>query len=279
MESTYLNEIQKAPFLFLKDHPWDYFKPVSDTLNKSTNGNLCDEETFFKTFMSELNIQYINAMIKKTVYNNSCDNYIVRDQKREHLEQIMKGLYNDYAQHLSFNQKEQFAVLNKIVIDYCVKTILTELDVRFKYMRDKFSQLEPLPPPINTNTSGSRLFLPFVNNEKLFFNNDLEKDQKVKDQKSESNIFSQKIISSPSPLPIQPQLNYQPYYFTDDRKNMYAKQKSITNDILPVKYQNNPNYPDNSYPAHDYSLFHSSPAPAPINYYIPKTDSTRSRPY
>ena len=70
MESTYLNEIQKAPFLFLKDHPWDYFKPVSDTLDKSTNGNLCDEETFFKTFMSELNIQYINAMIKKTVYNN-----------------------------------------------------------------------------------------------------------------------------------------------------------------------------------------------------------------
>jgi len=36
---------------------------------------------------------------------------------------------------------------------------------------------------------------------------------------------------------------------------MYAKEKSITNDILPVKYQNNPNYPDNSYPSHDYSLF------------------------
>jgi hypothetical protein len=90
MESNYLSDVQKSPFLFLQDHPWDYYKPISDTLNNSTSGQICDDETFYRTFMSEMNRDYINSMIKKTIYNNSCDNYIVRDQNTYHLEQIMK---------------------------------------------------------------------------------------------------------------------------------------------------------------------------------------------
>ncbi len=160
MESAYLSDIQKSPFLFLQDHPWDYYKSMSNTLNNTIDKQICDDETFYRTFMSEINREYINSMIKKTVYNNSCNKYIVRDQKREHLEQIMRGLYNDYAQHLPFKQKEQFAVLNKIVIDYCVKTILTEIEFRFKYMHDKFSPLEPLPIPTNTSIVGSKSYLP-----------------------------------------------------------------------------------------------------------------------
>jgi hypothetical protein len=160
MESSYLTDIQKAPFLFLQDHPWDYYKPISDKINNQIEKPICDNETFYRTFMSEKNREYINSMIKKTVYNNSCDKYIVRDQKSEHLEQIMKGIYHDHAQHLLFRQKEQFAVLNKLVINYCVKTILTEIEFRFKYMRDKFSPLEPLPTPINTSIIGSKSFLP-----------------------------------------------------------------------------------------------------------------------
>ena len=290
MESSYLNEIQKSPFLFLKDHPWDYFNPISNVLNTSKNGNFCDEDTFYRTFMSESNIQYINYMIKKTVYNNSCDRYIVTDQKREHLQQIMKGLYSDYAQHLPFNQKEQFSILNKIIIDYCVKTILTELDVRFKYIRDKNTPLEPLPPPINTSTSGSKSFLPSLTyNSTINFNTDNSTDLESTNLESTNlesttsdkipDIFDQKIISSPSSLPIKPQINYQPYYFTDERTNMYAKDKIITTNAPPTKFYNNPNNPDNSFEHHGYATYKSAPAPAPINYFIPVSNSSRSKPF
>ena len=292
MESNYLSDVQKSPFLFLQDHPWDYFKPISNTLNNSVSGQVCDEETFYRTFMSELNMDYINKMIKKTVYNNSCDNYIVRDQKREHLEQIMKGLYNDYAQHLPFNQKQQFTVLNKVVIDYCVKTILTEIDVRFKYMRDKFSPLDPLPAPINTSTIGSKSFLPTISavyDNTLNFNKSLPLDrtqgqgQQVPSQSpspsstSSINIFDQKIIN---PQANPQSLSYQPYYFTDERTNMFAKQKSITTNPVKTTRYNNPDYPDDSFPKHSnqmYSNYVSTPAPAPINYYIPTSEQTRSR--
>ena len=273
MDISYLNDIRKSPFLFLADHPWDYYNSVSTILNNSKNENICDDETFYRTFMSEINMQYINNMIKKTVYNNSCDKYIVRDQKREHLSQIMKGLYNDNAQHLQFNQKEQFGVLNKIVIDYCVGTILSELESRFKYIRDKFSPLEPLPAPINTSSTGSKSFLPSLSTTYNFNvdSSDINRDSPT--------IFEDKIIDTNEKLPIQPQLNFQPYYFTDDKTNMFAKEKILTTENIPITRQNNPNNFDNSYLANKFSQYKSSPSPAMANYYVPKTDNTRSRPY
>jgi len=283
MESTYLSDLQKSPFLFLQDHPWDYYKPIANTLNTSTSGQICDEETFYRTFMSERNRDYINLMIKKTVYNNSCDNYIVRDQKREHLEQIMKGLYNDHAQHLPFNQKEQFATLNKLVIDYCVKIILTEIDFRFKYMRDKFSPLEPLPTPINTSTTGSRSFLPTMStiyDPTLYFNKSLPQTPAPGPAPGTTqDVFSTKIITNAA---NPTSLNYQPYYFTDDRTNMFAKEKQITTTkTIPTRFYT-ADYPDLSYPVHDHKMWTgyqttSNPAPAPVNYYIPQSEQTRSR--
>jgi len=300
MESNYLSDIQKSPFLFLQDHPWDYFKPISKTLNDSTSGKICDEETFYRTFMSEINRDYINLIIKKTVYNNSCDNYIVRDQKREHLEQIMKGLYNDYAQHLPFNQKEQFATLNKLVIDYCVKTILNEIDSRFKYMRDKFSPLEPLPTPINTSVTGSKSFLPTMSqvyNPALNFNTLGPRSgpapspgpiQGLAPGPAPSpglgvapDVFDQKILMD-SMNSMKANLEYKPYYFTDDRTNMFARQKEITTaKNTPTRFYTadfdslGQSYLRNDHQA--YKPYVSTPAPAPVNYYIPESQQTRSR--
>jgi hypothetical protein len=281
MESTYLSDIQKSPFLFLQDHPWDYYKPIANTLNTSTSGQICDDETFYRTFMSEINRDYINSMIKKTVYNNSCDNYIVRDQKREHLEQIMKGLYNDYAQHLPFNQKQQFSVLNKLVVDYCVKSILSEINIRFKYMRDKFSPLEPLPTPINTSTTGSRSFLPTMSSiydPTLYFNKSLPTSPAPGPTSGPSqDVFNTKIITN-SADPTN--LTYQPYYFTDEKTNMFAKQKSVTTNPTKTTRFYTPDYPDLSYPVREHKLwtgYVSNPAPAPVNYYIPQSEQTRSR--
>lgn len=215
MESTFLNDIEKAPFLFLNDHPWDYFSPISNVIDKGGKKTICDDETFRRTFLSELNIEYINLAIKKTIYNNTCDRYIVTDQKREHLIQIMEGIYHDYAQHLPFNQKEQFNTLNKLVIDYCVKTIIVELDTRYKYMRDKFSPLELLPSPINTSKSGSKSFIPLITSN---YNLNNYIDTPIKSQQK-PDIFNKKVIT--------PQLNYKTYNFTNDNSNMFSKIKKI----------------------------------------------------
>ena len=282
MENSYMQDIQKNPFLFLKDHPWDYFTPIANVLNTSKSGNICDDETFLRTFMSESNMDYINNMIKKTVYNTSCDKYIIRDQKQEHLQQIMKGIYNYNAQHLPFNQKEQFNILNNLVIDHCVKNILNEINVRFKFIQYQNTPLEPLPQPINTSTSGKKSFLPSLTyNSTINYNKDSSTAEPISSgRKSKridtSTIFEQKIIQSSAPAPApETQFNYQPYYFTDRNTNMYAKEKLVTTSIEPTKFYNNPNVEDSSFKRNDHANYKSVAAPAPINYFIPLQESSR----
>ena len=261
MDNSYMNDIQKNSFLFLKDHPWDYFTPIANVLNTSKNENLCDDETFLRTFMSQLNIEYINNMIKKKVYNSSCDKYIIRDQNEDHLQQIMKGIYNFNAQHLPFNQKEQFNILNNIVIEHCVKNILSEINVRFKFIQYQNTPLQPLPQPINTSSTGKKSFTP-----SLTYNSTV--NYATNTSPAEPTIFEQKIIQSPSPGP-SPQFTYQPYYFTDTNTNMYAKEKELSTNTPPTKFYNNPNFKDNSFKRHDHANYKSAQAPAPVNYFIP----------
>lgn len=279
MENSYMQDIQKNPFLFLKDHPWDYFSPIANVLNTSKSGNLCDDETFLRTFMSQLNIEYINNMIKKNVYNNSCDQYIIRDQNEDHLQQIMKGIYNFNAQHLPFNQKEQFNILNNLVIEHCVKNILSEIDVRFKFIQYQNTPLQPLPPPINTSSSGKKSFSPSLTyNSTINYNIDTPSSSEF--DSTFSTIFDQKIIQSPTPTPApgpapSQQFTYQPYYFTDRNTNMYAKEKELSTNTPPTKFYNNPNFEDNSFKRYDHANYKSAQAPAPVNYFIPNSEQSR----
>ena len=142
-------------------------------------------------------------------------------------------------------------------------------------MRDKFSPLQTLPSPINTNTAGSKSFLPSITN---IYHPDLKIINKS-DKEETNDIFSKKVISNSSTLPTRQKIDFQQYYFADDKTNMFAKEKKLTTVPPKIIFNNNPNYPDNSFPVHEYSSYTSSPAPASINYYVPVTDNTRSIPY
>ena len=233
MESKFLNDIQKAPFLFLNDHPWDYFSPISKVIDNSQVNNICDDETFYTTFMSELNIQYLNMIIKKTVYNNNCNNYIITDQKKEHMIQIMKGIYNDNAQHLNFDQKKQFNILNKLVIDYCVDTILKELNIRYKYFKDKFGPLELLPPPISTSIAGSKSFLPKISSKYKI-------EDIYKNNKSNLEIIDNINETSYKKIYNNNENEYGNILLTNDRNNMFLDNKNITDKNIKTDYYYQP---------------------------------------
>jgi hypothetical protein len=180
-------------------------------------------------------------MIKKTVYNNDCNKYIIRDQKEEHLKQIMKGIYNDNAQHLNFDQKKQFNILNKLVIDYCVDTILKELEMRNKFVKDKFSPLELLPPPINTSISGSKSYLPIISSKYKI-------EDIYQNKKDEVHIESQRELDNDS-APIN-NITYNQLNFPNDRNNMFLETKNMTeNNIKTQTYykpQSTPGFYDNN---------------------------------
>lgn len=161
--NNYMNDIQKAPFLFLQNHPQDFNTPMKRVLSKGKTIG-CDDQIMQNTFFSQLNIDYINNRVMKTVYNNSCEKFIIRKQKSEHLYQIMESIWEDHAQHMSTGQKEQIMILNNLVIDFCVDTILEEIKTRTLYLRDKFAKPMTLPDPINDSIAGTKSYAPQLSN-------------------------------------------------------------------------------------------------------------------
>jgi len=130
-------------------------------------------------FFSMTNVQIIQNGLRAGVYNYSNKKYIIDEQNADALNIIMRAVYLQNSKNQDYNLTEQIKELNKLVIDYCVKTILVELEARFNYMRDKFAPRELLPNSLNTSTSGSKSFKPSISNNFNLFSPLVSKTQQI----------------------------------------------------------------------------------------------------
>lgn len=207
MEGEYLTDLQKAPFLYLSDHPYDFHKPMTKALKSSTSKtsklyNPCNIDVFRNTFFSDANMGYIQEMIKSVVSKKSCGKYKIGNQKYQHLYQIMEGIYEEHAQHLQGHQKEQMMILDKMTIDFCVETVLEEIGFRQSYLRDKYAKPTTLPEPINDSVAGTKAYTPT-----LSIGHD---DYDIYTPKQTNNIYNKKVVLNPEDQIIKEdyQLNY-----------------------------------------------------------------------
>lgn len=147
-------DIRQAPFLFLSSHPNDYFKKMSKQLKHP--GKPDDDAVFRNTFLSEANVNYINNQIKKRVYETSCNKYIIPDQKYEHMYLVMNQIYDSYATHINAYKKEEINILNDVTIDFCSKTIVDEINHKYKYLKFVYAKPTTMPDPINCSIKGTK---------------------------------------------------------------------------------------------------------------------------
>jgi len=121
--------------------------------NQDSKDLVCDlQEVFF----SDENIQFIQDSIKKKVYNETKEKYIIPDQKVEHLRQILIGLYHDQAEQLPYNIKGQLDRLNNIVVNYCFPYIIQSINARNLYLRDIDQPRQLNELPVSTSVAGKR---------------------------------------------------------------------------------------------------------------------------
>ena len=149
-QSFNINDAQQCPFLIAQD---DFFFNVSKELN---NFDINEGDIIKETYYSENNIAIIQNMLQKKIYESTPNKYIIPLQKREHLIQIMDGIYHDYAQHLPFNQKEQVITLNNILVDTCYPYIIKQIDGIYNYVQTINKPLQMLPRPETTSTTGTK---------------------------------------------------------------------------------------------------------------------------
>ena len=133
-----LNNNEKS-FKIDPTNPEIYTEGVLNTINRLYSGN-CVSETFF----SKENIDILQEGIINSVYNTSQGKYKIGRQSDQELTIIMRSIYFQYGKNNNFNVIEQVRELNRIVINWCVDEIITNIN---QYMNYK-TNISTLPMPM-----------------------------------------------------------------------------------------------------------------------------------
>lgn len=155
--SQLLSNIQKAPFLFLEDHPDQYYENINQTMEQGyaelRQLDINVDDVIKDTFYSSRNIDLIQKWLIKEVKIKT--NINIRYQRLEHLKNIMDGIYETYCQNLPFYLKEQIYELDRKVVDFCVPIIISNISSDIKYL-DKLNTANYIDQPICVSSKGQR---------------------------------------------------------------------------------------------------------------------------
>jgi len=118
-----------------------------------------ENNTLAQLFFSAENIQILQNGIRAGVYKMSNGQINVPPQNIDSLKIIMRGTYLQYAEHYANGITQQVERLNKIVLDYCVKSVYGEAIGYLKYCQDQSSLVVPFDRPIPTDREYKQLEL------------------------------------------------------------------------------------------------------------------------
>ena len=116
-------------------------------------GSACNTQ-LATMFFSFANIQIIQNAIRYQVWEKSGNQAVIGRQSDDELIVVMRAIFLQYAKHWPYQIPEQIDELNQLVASQVVPTILSEVTGHLIFLKDKFSGLTPLPPPVNVNISG-----------------------------------------------------------------------------------------------------------------------------
>ena len=68
----------------------------------------------------------------------------------------MRSIYLQYSPNLNKLYKEQIGYLNKLVVEWCVPKILSELEQYKGYIKDIETLPTPIPRPLNMSNTGMK---------------------------------------------------------------------------------------------------------------------------
>lgn len=110
-----------------------------------------------KAFFSRTNVQALQNLIRKQVYDKSGPKkYVIDDQSVDELAIIMRTMYLQYAQNLPYNMEGQIDRLNQLVANWSVPHILSTIDHYNYYLNDISHMPVPLARSVHLSSAGTR---------------------------------------------------------------------------------------------------------------------------
>ena len=115
-----------------------------------------------QNFFSPENVQIIQNLIRKTVYDQSPTRDIIDPQSTDDLLIIMRSMYLTYGRNEPYNIAGQIKELNQRVADWSVPKIISEISMYKTYRKDASTLPVPMERPVNISPSGTKS-KPFTN--------------------------------------------------------------------------------------------------------------------
>jgi hypothetical protein len=108
-------------------------------------------------FFTPSNVRTIQESIRRGVLTRSGPKkYVIDDQDVDEIKIIMRGIYYQYAKNNLFDIQGQIDELNKLIIDWAVPRIMSEIDHYQYYLKDISHLPIPIQQPMSMSSAGTR---------------------------------------------------------------------------------------------------------------------------
>tara|TARA_B110000967_G_C18856743_1_gene547685 strand:+ start:1139 stop:1675 length:537 start_codon:yes stop_codon:yes gene_type:complete len=136
--------------------PYPFFLEKHDTNNfEEAVSTVYELNELQRNFFSKKNLDLIQNSIRRQVLTQA--NFSIAPQSLSELKIIMKSTYLQFGQNLSKNVGAQTDSLNNSVLEYCVKTIISNIRAYNHYKQRVSYTPIPLELPKNMSNSGKKL--------------------------------------------------------------------------------------------------------------------------
>lgn len=138
-------------FLLFQSHHDDYYNMSADAVR-----GIQEETVLSKLFFHPDNVDLIQRMIIKKVFDESTGKYLIEKQDESDLEVIMRSIFLQHARHVASNIPGQIYELNCFVVDDVVPGIMSMIDSQFGYLERTFGPRQIMDNPECASNAGLR---------------------------------------------------------------------------------------------------------------------------
>lgn len=146
------NDINKAPFLFINDHPRKDYRGMAEMALKGRQTVSPLAELFF----SVDNMKRLQKMLKREVLVRTKGKYKIVEQDYKSLFIVMQEVYYLFAKHQDCKINRQVKELNNHVIQEITPNIITNILQYYGYLKDINEPIKPINRPINVSHTGRK---------------------------------------------------------------------------------------------------------------------------
>jgi hypothetical protein len=124
----------------------------SKTYHDALQGNMYDTVLSSAYFSGE-NQDILQNAIRKGVYDKSNGKHLVSRQDPDGLKSIMRSIFLQHSPNNPNNITDQIKMLNKLVIEYAVPRVYSNVESYLHYRNDSENIHEPIARPTMTKTT------------------------------------------------------------------------------------------------------------------------------